>query len=183
MDRGGARFLPDPEVLENYNYVIEGSGERILAMIEAEQKHRHEWENRALRTHAASQVMGIVAALIVMVGVVMCTTFLAATGKEAAAIMVASIGFGVVGFALLVNVLLRFAYRDNYNRKRPQERQQNDRKPREEEENPREESQTQAEGSGQQQPRRQGGHYNRPRQGGQGGGQRYSNDRPRGGNR
>lgn len=124
IDRSGGRFLPDPEVLENYNYVIEGSGERILAMIEAEQKHRHDWENRALRTHAASQVMGIVAALIVMVGVVMCTAFLAVTGKEAVAVMVAAIGFGIVGFALLVNVLLRFAYRDTYNRNSSRNQQQ-----------------------------------------------------------
>ena len=35
-------ILPHPEVLESYNYVVDGSAKMILTMFETEQKHRHE---------------------------------------------------------------------------------------------------------------------------------------------
>mgnify|MGYP001201356626 CR=1 FL=1 len=54
----GSNTLPHPEILEGYDYVIEGSAERILAMFEREQKHRHEWESRALRIHSFSTILG-----------------------------------------------------------------------------------------------------------------------------
>ncbi|MGK7344338.1 MAG: DUF2335 domain-containing protein [Candidatus Nitrospinota bacterium M3_3B_026] len=41
--------LPHPEVLQNYENVLPGLAERIVAMAEAEQKSRHTEETEALR--------------------------------------------------------------------------------------------------------------------------------------
>jgi uncharacterized membrane protein len=54
--RRSAEFLPSPEVLEGYNYVVDGAAARILAMFEAEQKHRHNWERGAHKVHTFSTI-------------------------------------------------------------------------------------------------------------------------------
>src|SRR5579864_6473516 len=51
-------ILPHPEVLESYNYVVEGSAKMILTMFEVEQRHRHDWERQALRIHSYSTILG-----------------------------------------------------------------------------------------------------------------------------
>lgn len=56
--RKASDALPDPELLEAYNYVVEGSAAKLLEMFEREQIHRHDWERRALRVHQFSTVLG-----------------------------------------------------------------------------------------------------------------------------
>ncbi len=51
-------ILPSPEILEGYNYVVEGSAQLILNMFEREQIHRHKWEDQALRIHYLSTLLG-----------------------------------------------------------------------------------------------------------------------------
>lgn len=42
--------LPPPAALENFNRIVPGAAERIIAMAEAEQKHRHALESGAMFT-------------------------------------------------------------------------------------------------------------------------------------
>lgn len=51
-------LLPNPEILEGYNYVVDGSAKMILEMFEREQKHRHVWESQALKVHSFSSILG-----------------------------------------------------------------------------------------------------------------------------
>ncbi len=91
-----ADFLPHPETLEAYNYVIEGSAERILAMIEQEQKHRQALEDRALSIQQAGFFFGQFLAAIVALSVIVLTGVLALNNHiEVAAF------FGVVGLACM----------------------------------------------------------------------------------
>jgi uncharacterized membrane protein len=96
-------FLPDPEVLENYNYVVEGSAERILALLEEEQKHRHEWENRALRLHSSAHLLGVVAALLFSVFLIVGITVLGVSGKFSLAVIVSILGFGTLAIGYYGN--------------------------------------------------------------------------------
>ncbi len=96
-------FLPDPEVLENYNYVVEGSAEKIIKMLEDEQKHRHGWENRSLQMHTSCHMLGIIASLFFSVCLVMSVTVLGLKGYFTLAVILAALGFGATAFALQVN--------------------------------------------------------------------------------
>ena len=68
--------LPPPEIVEQYEATLPGSGERILRMVEEEQAHRHRQENRMLdiseldirNTHWTRRIGIVVAALPVLTG-------------------------------------------------------------------------------------------------------------------
>src|SRR6476619_252000 len=74
-------ILPHPEVLESYNYVVEGSAKMILTMFEIEQKHRHEWEAQALRIHSYSTILGQVLGFLIAVAVFVSATLIGMYGN------------------------------------------------------------------------------------------------------
>lgn len=47
--------IPPPELLGQYNAIIPDAAERILAMAERENRHRHEQESQALQANIAAQ--------------------------------------------------------------------------------------------------------------------------------
>lgn len=67
--RRPVEILPNPELLESYNYVVEGSAKKILDMFEREQKHRHEWEKQALKVHTSSTILGQVLGFFIAVSI------------------------------------------------------------------------------------------------------------------
>ena len=50
--------LPSAEMLAAYDDIMPGSAERMVAMFEREQAHRHQWEQRALKVHQVSTILG-----------------------------------------------------------------------------------------------------------------------------
>ena len=64
--------LPPPEDLKGYNDVLPGAADRILAMAEGEQKHRHGMEERDLKYRASltglGQILGFTLGLAAIVG-------------------------------------------------------------------------------------------------------------------
>lgn len=56
--------LPPPEALEHYERVLPGGAERIIAMAEREQKHRHGVEQRTSRVGAWIGPVGLVFAFL-----------------------------------------------------------------------------------------------------------------------
>jgi uncharacterized membrane protein len=97
-----SEFLPSPEILEGYNYVVEGSAARIVAMFEAEQKHRHEWEINALKTHTFSTILGQVLGFVIAATVFISAATIGIHGNPATAAFIWVFGLAIVVMAGLV---------------------------------------------------------------------------------
>ncbi len=94
--------LPHPEILEGYDYVIEGSAERILAMFEKEQNHRHRWESQALRLHSISTILGQLLGFGIAVSVFVAATIIGMHGDATIAAFIWVFGMAIVVMAGLV---------------------------------------------------------------------------------
>jgi uncharacterized membrane protein len=104
-DRGQNRtveILPHPDVLESYNYVVDGSAKMILNMFEIEQKHRHEWETQALRIHSYSTVIGQVLGFLIAVAVFVSATIIGIYGNTTIAAFIWVFGMAIIVMAGLV---------------------------------------------------------------------------------
>ena len=95
-------MLPHPEVLESYNYVVEGSAKMILTMFETEQKHRHEWETQALRIHSFSATLGQSLGFLIAVAVFVSATVIGIYGNATIAASIWVFGMAIVVMAGLV---------------------------------------------------------------------------------
>lgn len=95
-------ILPHPEVLESYNYVVDGSAKMILTMFELEQKHRHEWETQAMRIHSFSTVLGQLLGFLIAVAVFVSATIIGIYGDTAIAAFIWVFGMAIVVMAGLV---------------------------------------------------------------------------------
>ena len=95
-------LLPHPEVLESYNFVVEGSAKMILGMFEHEQQHRHEWERNSLRTYTISTVLGQVLGFFIAISVFVSATFIGYYGNATIASMIWVFGMAIVVMAGMV---------------------------------------------------------------------------------
>jgi len=95
-------ILPHPEVLESYNYVVEGSAKMILTMFELEQRHCHEWENQAIRIHSYSTVLGQVLGFLIAVAVFVSATIIGIYGDSSIAAFIWVFGMAIIVMAGLV---------------------------------------------------------------------------------
>jgi uncharacterized membrane protein len=95
-------ILPHPEVLESYNYVVDGSARMILTMFEIEQKHRHEWETQALRIHSYSTVIGQILGFLIAISVFVSATVIGIYGNTMIAASIWVFGMSIVVMAGLV---------------------------------------------------------------------------------
>lgn len=102
---GQAHFsgpLPPPVVLEQYNQVVPGAAERILAMAESQSKHRREIEALVIGSDIKNSRMGLVCGLIIgLAGLI-------------AAVIVAVVGYpilsGIMGFSTLGSLIGVFVH-------------------------------------------------------------------------
>lgn len=94
--------LPHPEVLEGYDYVIEGSAERILTMFEREQQHRHDWEARALKVHIVSTILGQILGFGIAASVFVAAIIIGMYGDANIAAFIWVFGMAIVVMAGLV---------------------------------------------------------------------------------
>lgn len=97
-----AEVLPSAETLESYDYVVEGSARMILEMFEREQKHRHEWENRALKTHAQTTVLGQVLGFGIAVAVFVAAVIIGMYGDSTIAAFIWVFGMSIIVMAGIV---------------------------------------------------------------------------------
>jgi uncharacterized membrane protein len=95
-------ILPHPEVLESYNYVVDGSAKMILTMFEIEQKHRHQWENQAIRIHSFSTILGQVLGFLIAISVFVSATVIGIFGNTAIAASIWVFGMSIIVMAGLV---------------------------------------------------------------------------------
>lgn len=94
--------LPHPEVLESYNYVVDGSAKMILNMFEIEQKHRHEWEMQAIRVHSYSTIVGQILGFLIAVAVFVSATIIGIFGNTTIAAFIWVFGMAIIVMAGLV---------------------------------------------------------------------------------
>jgi uncharacterized membrane protein len=94
--------LPPPEILEAYNYVVDGSAKMILQMFENEQKHRHEWENRALKTHTSSTLLGQALGFLIALGMFVSATVIGIYGDSTIAAFIWVFGVAIIVMAGIV---------------------------------------------------------------------------------
>lgn len=95
-------FLPHPDVLESYNYVVEGSAKMILTMFEHEQRHRHEWERVSLRIYSFSTILGQLLGFFIAVSVFASATMIGMYGNTTIASFIWVFGMAIVVMAGLV---------------------------------------------------------------------------------
>lgn len=80
--RKSIESLPAPEILEAYDYIVEGSASAILEMFEREQKHRHLWEERALRVHTISSVLGQILGFLIALSIFISASIIGIYGDK-----------------------------------------------------------------------------------------------------
>lgn len=95
-------MLPDPTILESYDYVVEGAAGQILRMFEQEQKHRHEWETRALKAYSLSSVLGQVLGFVIAISVFGSAAIIGLYGDSAIAAFVWVFGMSIIMMSGLV---------------------------------------------------------------------------------
>lgn len=95
-------MLPDPTILESYDYVVEGAAQQILHMFELEQKHRHEWEKRALQAYSISSVLGQILGFVIAISVFGSAAIIGLYGDSAIAAFVWVFGMSIIMMSGLV---------------------------------------------------------------------------------
>ena len=94
--------LPHPEVLESYNYIVDGSAQMILSMFEQEQKHRHVWETTSLKIYATSSIIGQLLGFFIAVAVFVSASVIGIYGDGNIAAFIWVFGMAIIVMAGLV---------------------------------------------------------------------------------
>lgn len=94
--------LPSPEILEAYDTVLKGSATRIIDMFEREQKHRHLWEDRALKVHQVSTVLGQLLGFGIGIAIFISAAVIGMNGNPSIAAFVWVFGLAIVTMATIV---------------------------------------------------------------------------------
>ncbi len=100
--RKNIEILPDPEMLEAYDYVVEGSAQQILDMFAKEQQQRHQWENRSLKVHLFSTILGQILGFIIAIAIFASATIIGLYGDAAIGAFIWVFGMAIVTMSALV---------------------------------------------------------------------------------
>lgn len=92
MQKLHAGPLPAPEDLEHYGRVIDGGPERIVAMAEEEQRHRHRMERLVVIGEFGIRLLGQVGALVTVISLAGLAAYCAKVGQPLVAGVVVAIG-------------------------------------------------------------------------------------------
>ncbi|MCG2809752.1 MAG: DUF2335 domain-containing protein [Candidatus Portnoybacteria bacterium] len=116
VERATAHFssgpLPPPAILEQYNQVVPGAAERILAMAESQSNHRRKIESMVIESDIKNSRLGLVFGLIIGLAGILATVTIAIFGHPVLS--------GVIGFSTLSSLVGVFVYGS---RERRQERE------------------------------------------------------------
>jgi uncharacterized membrane protein len=79
--------LPPPEILAKFDQVLPGSAERIIAMAERNQAHRHTLEETVIPANVRNERRGQIIAGIIYLATLGCGTFLVYVGRDTAGLV------------------------------------------------------------------------------------------------
>ena len=100
--RKAVEVLPSPEILEAYNYIVDGSAKMILDMFEREQVHRHQWENEAIKSHIMSTILGQVLGFVIAMSIFVSAAVIGINGDSNIAAFIWVFGLAIVVMASTV---------------------------------------------------------------------------------
>jgi uncharacterized membrane protein len=100
--RKNIEILPDPEILEAYDYIVEGSAKEIIDMFRAEQAHRHLWENRSLKVHLFSTLLGQCLGFLIAIAIFISATIIGMYGYATIGAFIWVFGMAIVTMSALV---------------------------------------------------------------------------------
>jgi uncharacterized membrane protein len=83
--------LPHPDILRQYDEIIEGGAERIIKMAESQSAHRQELERWAVKSGSVLSFVGVAAALIISLGVLYVSYKLIAGGHTVIGTVLSSV--------------------------------------------------------------------------------------------
>ena len=88
--------IPPPSMLAGYEDILPGAADRIFAMAENQQVHRHELENKAMKANTEAEKRGTYAGAFIATLVILCSTVLIAMGKSAEGLSMVLPSLGVL---------------------------------------------------------------------------------------
>jgi uncharacterized membrane protein len=92
--------LPNPEILEKYNAIINNGAERIMIMAEKQSEHRQSLEKIVIGSDVRRQNWGVIAGFILTIFGLIASVYVIINGHDAA-------GVGIFGGAL-VTIIITF---------------------------------------------------------------------------
>ena len=88
--------IPPPAMLEEYNKIVPNAAERIIKMAEDQSAHRIKIESQVVNTDTRNTTLGIVCALIIMLGVLGLAAYALKLGQPIAAGFIGALGIGSI---------------------------------------------------------------------------------------
>lgn len=88
--------LPPPEVLERYEQIIPGFGERVMTQWESQTNHRQQLEKTVITGQTKLQTRGQVFAAVIGIGGLIAAAVVGVWGSSAAAVAIASVDIGTL---------------------------------------------------------------------------------------
>jgi uncharacterized membrane protein len=99
--------IPPPEVLRQYDLVTDGAGDRLIALAEKEQQHRHDIVARAVEANIKRDTRGAwMGFAIAIIGLVISAAVIY-FGRDNVGAVVGGSVLGGADFVLLVSLFLR----------------------------------------------------------------------------
>ena len=90
--------IPHPALLSKYNEVVPNAAERIIKMAEEQSGHRIKMEAHIIHVDAINSTLGIIAALVITLGVLCLSAYALMLGQPIAAGFMSTLGIGgIVG--------------------------------------------------------------------------------------
>ena len=74
--------IPPPEILRDYENIKPGFAERIIAMAEREQNHRHDIENKLVISEIKNTKLGLIFAFIIGISAIFSGTYILLNGYK-----------------------------------------------------------------------------------------------------
>ena len=102
QQRKAPEGIPSPQELEAYDTVLKGSASRIIDMFEREQLHRHAWENRALKVHQVSTLLGQLLGFGIGIAIFVSAAVIGRSGNPSIAAFIWVFGLAIVTMATIV---------------------------------------------------------------------------------
>jgi len=100
-------ILPSSEILEKFEDAIPGSVAQLIEMARSEQRHRHNWQDKYLKSHNISTRLGQICGLIYNL-VLLCVVYnLINAGEKELAMNLFAINAVVIFFAIIITTFER----------------------------------------------------------------------------
>lgn len=100
-------ILPSSEILEKFEDAVPGSVGQLIDMAEKEQKHRHNWQDKYLKSHNFSTRLGQVCGLVYNVALLGVVYNLINSGEKELAFKLFSINAAVMLFVIVITTFER----------------------------------------------------------------------------